>query len=73
MRDGYPDDREYKGTIVIEPSRFNALVAAANRYGWRVGVHAVGDAAIDRVLTPTSSRMLRDLSREGALSSSMAV
>ncbi len=39
-----------KGTIVIEPDRFNALVATANRYGWRVGVHAVGDAAIDRVL-----------------------
>ncbi|HXI07303.1 MAG TPA: amidohydrolase [Bradyrhizobium sp.] len=50
MRDGYPDDRDYKGTIVIEPDRFNALVATANRYGWRVGVHAVGDAAIDRVL-----------------------
>jgi predicted amidohydrolase YtcJ len=50
MRDGYPDDPLYKGTIVIEPTRFNALVATANRYGWRVGVHAVGDAAIDRVL-----------------------
>jgi len=50
MRDGYPDDPDYKGTIVIEPKRFNALVATANRYGWRVGVHAVGDAAIDRVL-----------------------
>jgi predicted amidohydrolase YtcJ len=50
MRDGYPDDPNYKGTIVIEPARFNALVASANRYGWRVGVHAVGDAAIDRVL-----------------------
>jgi hypothetical protein len=50
MRDGYPDDPDYKGTIVIEPERFNALVATANRYGWRVGVHAVGDAAIDRVL-----------------------
>lgn len=50
MRDGYPDDRDYKGTIVIEPDRFNALVATVNRYGWRVGVHAVGDAAIDRVL-----------------------
>jgi hypothetical protein len=50
MRDGYPDDRNYKGTIVIEPARFNALVATANRYGWRVGVHAVGDAAVDRVL-----------------------
>lgn len=50
MRDGYPDDPAYKGTIVIEPARFNALVATANRYGWRVGVHAVGDAAIDTVL-----------------------
>jgi len=50
MRDGYPDDRNYHGTIVIEPNRFNSLVATANRYGWRVGVHAVGDAAIDRVL-----------------------
>lgn len=50
MRDGYPDDPNYKGTIVIEPARFNALVAIVNRYGWRVGVHAVGDAAIDRVL-----------------------
>jgi predicted amidohydrolase YtcJ len=50
MRDGYPDDPDYKGTIVIEPGRFNALVATANRYGWRVGVHAVGDAAVDTVL-----------------------
>jgi len=50
MRDGYPDDPDYKGTIVIEPARFNALVATANRYGWRVGVHAVGDAAVDCVL-----------------------
>jgi predicted amidohydrolase YtcJ len=50
MRDGYPDDPDYHGTVVIEAERFNALVATANRYGWRVGVHAVGDAAIDRVL-----------------------
>ena len=50
MRDGYPDDPAYHGTIVIEPARFDALVAIANRYGWRVGVHAVGDLAIDRVL-----------------------
>ncbi len=50
MRDGYPDDPNYGGTIVIEPERFHALVATANRYGWRVGVHAVGDAAVDLVL-----------------------
>lgn len=50
MREGYPDDPNYHGTFVIEPERFNALVAIVNRYGWRVGVHAVGDAAVDRVL-----------------------
>lgn len=50
MRDAYPGDANYHGTFVIEPERFNALVGIVNRYGWRVGVHAVGDAAIDRVL-----------------------
>ena len=50
MRDGYPDDPDYKGTTVIEAEPFERLVATANRYGWRVGVHAVGDAAVDRAL-----------------------
>lgn len=50
MRNGYPHDPAYHGTVVIEPERFNALVAIANRYNWRVGVHAVGDAAVDCVL-----------------------
>lgn len=50
MREGYPDDPAYHGTIVIEPERFDTLVSIVNRYGWRVGVHAVGDAAVDRVL-----------------------
>ena len=50
MRDGYPHDPDFKGVTVIAPDRFKKLVAIANRYGWRVGVHAVGDAAIDLVL-----------------------
>ena len=50
MREAYPDRPDYFGTTVIEPERFRALVTMANRYGWRVGVHAVGDAAIDQVL-----------------------
>lgn len=50
MRDGYPHDPDYHGTAVIEPERFVSLVRVANRYGWRVGVHAVGDKAIDLVL-----------------------
>jgi len=50
MRDPYPDDPSYRGFRTIEPDRFKQLVAIANRYNWRVGVHCVGDAAIDTVL-----------------------
>jgi predicted amidohydrolase YtcJ len=50
MRNGYPDAPDYRGTVVVAPERLNALVAIANRYGWRVGIHAVGDAGIDKVL-----------------------
>jgi len=44
------DQPGYHGTVVVEQKRLNELVAIANRYGWRVGTHAVGDGAIDRVL-----------------------
>jgi predicted amidohydrolase YtcJ len=35
---------------LIPPERLNKLVAICNRYNWRVGIHCVGDAAIDKVL-----------------------
>lgn len=50
MREGYPDDPDYRGTVVIPQERLNGFVCIANRYGWRVGIHAVGDAAVDAVL-----------------------
>ncbi|NNM72578.1 amidohydrolase [Enterovirga sp. DB1703] len=50
MRAGYPDDPDYRGTVVIPQDRLNGFVSIANRYGWRVGIHAVGDAAVDAVL-----------------------
>ncbi|HWW46642.1 MAG TPA: amidohydrolase [Xanthobacteraceae bacterium] len=50
MRESYPDEPGYHGVTVIPQDRLNQLVAIANRYGWRVGTHAVGDAAIDKVL-----------------------
>jgi predicted amidohydrolase YtcJ len=50
MRDAYPDDPSYHGFQTMEPERLKALVVIANRYNWRVGVHCVGDAAIDTVL-----------------------
>ena len=50
LRDPYPDDPNYYGIPVIDSEKLNKLVAICNRYGWRVVVHAVGDAAIDMVL-----------------------
>lgn len=50
MRESYPDEPGYHGTVVVEQKRLNELVAIANRFGWRVGIHAVGDGAVDKVL-----------------------
>ena len=54
MRDAYeePYGRHgaYRGLQLIPQDRFTAIVKELNRLGWRVGTHAVGDAAIDEVL-----------------------
>jgi predicted amidohydrolase YtcJ len=54
MRDPYQEpygrDGTYQGLQIIAPDRFAEVVKELNRLGWRVGTHAVGDAAIDEVL-----------------------
>jgi len=50
LREPYPDEPNNRGFETIPGEKLNQLVAICNRYGWRVGLHAVGDAAIDRVL-----------------------
>jgi predicted amidohydrolase YtcJ len=50
MRDPYPHNTTYYGSLLIPPERLNKLVAICNQYNWRVGIHCVGDAAIDKVL-----------------------
>ncbi len=51
VRDPYPGTPpDYYGFRILTPERVNRLVSIANKYGWRVGIHAVGDAAIDKVL-----------------------
>jgi predicted amidohydrolase YtcJ len=50
LREPYPDDSSYYGTSLIPQERLNQLVAICNRHNWRVGIHAIGDAAIDKVL-----------------------
>lgn len=47
----FGEDGTYRGLQTVSQDRFNAIVATLNRLGWRVFTHAVGDAAIDQVLT----------------------
>lgn len=64
MREHYPDQPGYHGTVVVTQERLNRFVSIANRYGWRVGIHAVGDGAIDKVLdayaAADSERLIAD-------------
>lgn len=41
---------DHRGALVVDRDRLAALARVAARAGWRVAVHAVGDAAIDLVL-----------------------
>ena len=54
MRDAYEEPYgnhgAYRGLQLIPTDRYIAIVKQLNRLGWRVGTHAVGDAAIDRAL-----------------------
>ena len=54
MRDPYEEPWGKEGTFyglqTMETNHFHEIVRALNREGWRIGTHAVGDAAIDLVL-----------------------
>jgi hypothetical protein len=54
MREPYAEpfgkDGTFRGLQLIQGDRYTAIVRELNRMGWRVGTHAVGDAAIDQVL-----------------------
>jgi len=45
----YATDPTFTGVRVLEPDVLLAALRAARRLGWAVGVHAVGDAAIEMV------------------------
>ncbi len=50
LSEPYPDDQRNFGILTMDQRRLNALVSLCNRSGFRVGIHAVGDRAIDAVL-----------------------
>jgi predicted amidohydrolase YtcJ len=50
LRDDLPTKAGYRGLQKIPTGHFEQFAAEANRRGWRLGPHAVGDAAIDEAL-----------------------
>jgi len=50
IRDVYADDPHNHGSLSLDPVEYAKSVRLADQYGWRVGTHAVGDAAVDVVL-----------------------
>jgi predicted amidohydrolase YtcJ len=50
LRRGYPDRPDYKGLEKVPPEQFREFALVAARHGWRLGPHAVGDAAIDQAI-----------------------
>lgn len=50
LRRGYPDRPDYLGLEKVPPEQFKAFALKAAQHGWRLGPHAVGDAAIDQAL-----------------------
>ncbi len=46
----FDEEGKFYGINTLRLADFTALLKAANRGGWRVATHAVGDAAIDEVL-----------------------
>ncbi|MFF0341732.1 amidohydrolase [Kribbella sp. NPDC004875] len=49
-RDPYANRDDYHGELIVDRSRLTELVTVAHRSGWPVGIHVVGDAAIDLAL-----------------------
>jgi predicted amidohydrolase YtcJ len=47
---GEQEDREYRGVPMMSREALYKLCREAARNGWRLGVHTVGDAAMDMVL-----------------------
>ena len=50
LSESYPDDQGNYGILTMNQKRLNALVSLCNKSNFRVGIHAVGDRAIDAVL-----------------------
>ncbi len=62
----YGKGGSFFGLTVVPPDKYNALVSAIHKMGFRVATHAVGDAAVDQVLDGyEKANAEKDLTGEG--------
>lgn len=51
LASGYADNPETKGIGIYTQEEFDAMCSLANRNGMQIAIHAIGDGALDRVLS----------------------
>lgn len=50
LKEPYPHAPTYHGLLNYPPEKFRAILKEAHKLGWSVGVHTVGDKAVELVL-----------------------
>lgn len=60
MRKPYDGEADNVGLWMQEPDEMTALVAKAHSAGFQIGIHAIGDAAIDLILDAYEAAQRRD-------------
>jgi predicted amidohydrolase YtcJ len=46
-KEPYRGETEYRGKLSLEPEEITRVITQANAAGWQLGIHAIGDAAIE--------------------------
>lgn len=49
-KEPYRGEEEYRGKLSIEPGELSRIVRESHLAGWQLGIHAIGDAAIELVV-----------------------
>ncbi len=55
----YKGQAEYRGTLTMSESELASMIAAAHDAGWQLGIHAIGDAAIELTVGLLSESLAR--------------
>jgi len=50
MKDGYPADPDNHGILYYEQDQLDAMVLKAHRAGYQIGIHAIGDTAVEMTI-----------------------